>query len=225
VRTAHGILPNPSPAVVGLLEGVPTWGRDINVELTTPTGAAILAANSSGFGPMPPMRILASGFGAGEREIDGLPNCTQVVLGEGASLDVGVLSGQTLVLLEANIDDATGETLAQALSRLLEAGANDAWLAPILMKKGRPGHVLSVLADPALADELSRLMRAETACPANRTVGGGADSRSRRGRRAPGPYQGQPRSGEGREQGRRLRREAYRAPDARGDLHRRVGLA
>jgi uncharacterized protein (TIGR00299 family) protein len=162
VRTAHGILPNPSPAVVGLLEGVPTWGRDINVELTTPTGAAILAANASAFGPMPPMRILATGFGAGEREIDGLPNCTQVVLGEGASLGAGELNGQTLVLLEANIDDATGETLAHAVSRLMEAGANDAWLSPVLMKKGRPGHVLSVLADPALADELSRLVRIET---------------------------------------------------------------
>ena len=67
---------------MGLLEGVPTWGRDINVELTTPTGAAILAATSSSFGPMPPMRIEATGFGAGERDIDGLPNCTQVVIGE-----------------------------------------------------------------------------------------------------------------------------------------------
>jgi pyridinium-3,5-bisthiocarboxylic acid mononucleotide nickel chelatase len=162
VRTAHGILPNPSPAVVGLLEGVPVWGRDINVELTTPTGAAILAATSSGFGPMPPMRIGATGFGAGERDINGLPNCTQVVLGDRTSLDTGESTGQTLVLLEANIDDATGETLAEAVSRLLEAGANDAWLSPVLMKKGRPGHILSVLADPVLADELSRVIRTET---------------------------------------------------------------
>ena len=82
VRTAHGFLPNPSPAVVRLLEGIPTWGRDIPVELTTPTGAALLAAMATGFGPLPPMRIASSGFGAGSNEIDGLPNCTQVGLGE-----------------------------------------------------------------------------------------------------------------------------------------------
>ena len=81
VRAAHGMLPNPAPAVVGLLRGVPTWGRDIPVELTTPTGAALLAALSSGFGPMPAMEVLAQGFGAGTRELDELPNCTQVVIG------------------------------------------------------------------------------------------------------------------------------------------------
>ena len=81
VRSAHGLLPNPAPAVVELLEGIPTDGRDLNVELTTPTGAAILATWGSSFGPMPAMTIEASGFGAGAREIDGLPNCTQVVIG------------------------------------------------------------------------------------------------------------------------------------------------
>ena len=81
VRTAHGMLPNPAPAVVALLEGVPTWGRNIAVELTTPTGAALLAALSSGFGPMPSMRVTGQGFGAGSRELDELPNCTQVVTG------------------------------------------------------------------------------------------------------------------------------------------------
>ncbi len=81
VRAAHGLLPNPAPAVVALLEGIPTWGRNLSVELTTPTGAALLAALSSGFGPMPPMRVTAQGFGAGAGELDELPNCTQVVLG------------------------------------------------------------------------------------------------------------------------------------------------
>jgi uncharacterized protein (TIGR00299 family) protein len=162
VRTAHGVLPNPSPAVVGLLEGVPTWGREINLELTTPTGAAILAATSSAFGPMPAMRIGATGFGAGSREIDGMPNCTQVVLGELMNDELSAADGQTLLLLESNIDDATGETLAHAVSKLMDAGAHDAWLAPVVMKKGRPGHVLSVLADPALAEDLNRLIRAET---------------------------------------------------------------
>ena len=81
VRTAHGMLPNPAPAVVALLEGMPTWGRDIPVELTTPTGAALLATLATGFGPMPPMRVTTNGFGAGTREIDELPNLTQVVIG------------------------------------------------------------------------------------------------------------------------------------------------
>jgi hypothetical protein len=159
VRTAHGFLPNPSPAVVRLLEGVPTWGRDVSVELTTPTGAAILAAMGTRFGPLPPMRISSSGFGAGSHEIDGMPNCTQVVIGE--SLDA-VMPGQPVVVLEANLDDATGETLAHAIQELLDSGAHDAWITPVMMKKGRPGHTVSALVDPALVESVRRVLRAET---------------------------------------------------------------
>jgi uncharacterized protein (TIGR00299 family) protein len=169
VRTAHGILPNPSPAVTALLAGIPTSGRDMNVELTTPTGAAILAATSSSFGPMPPMRIEVTGFGAGQREIDGFPNCTQVVLGEPVE-EPGGTEGHPVLILEANIDDATGETLAHAVTVLLEAGAHDAWLSPVIMKKGRPGHVLSVLCDPSVADDMRRMMRAESGSLGVRTV-------------------------------------------------------
>jgi pyridinium-3,5-bisthiocarboxylic acid mononucleotide nickel chelatase len=165
VRAAHGMLPNPAPAVVALLEGAPTWGRDVAVELTTPTGAALLAALSAGFGPMPPMRIVASGFGAGTRELDELPNCTQVVVGQpvtlpGSSPDAA--AGQPVALLEANVDDATGEQLAYAVSGVLDMGAHDAWLTPILMKKGRPGTTVHVLCDPADADRLRASLRAET---------------------------------------------------------------
>ena len=160
VRSAHGFIPNPSPAVVNLLVGVPTWGRDVSVELTTPTGAAILAAMASGFGPMPPMRISATGFGAGSNELDGLPNCTQVVVGQ--SLAVGRGPGQPLMLLEANLDDATGEALAYAVTKLLEVGAHDAWITPIVMKKGRPGHTVSALADVALVETVRAALQAET---------------------------------------------------------------
>ena len=160
IRTSHGVLPNPSPAVVRLLRGVPTYGRDLSVELTTPTGAAILAATSSGYGPMPPMRIEATGFGAGSRDVDGLPNCTQVVIGEALAVDGG--DGQPMVVLETNLDDATGETLAHALEMLLGAGAADAWITPVLMKKGRPGHTVSALADPALVASVRRVLQAET---------------------------------------------------------------
>lgn len=165
VRTSHGVLPNPAPAVVRLLEGVPVTGRDVNVELTTPTGAAILAGMASAFGPLPPLVVTATGFGAGTRELDDLPNCTQVVVGTsagGAADDGSSPAGQPLTLLEANVDDATGETLAHAVAVLLEAGALDAWITPVVMKKGRPGHVVAVLTDPALTEPLRKLLAAET---------------------------------------------------------------
>ncbi len=165
VRTSHGILPNPAPAVVRLLSGAPLVGRDINVELTTPTGAAILAGMGSGFGPLPRMVVESTGFGAGSRELEELPNCTQVVVGAamtpgGAADDSD--GAQPLMLLETNIDDATGETLAHAVAALLEAGAQDAWLTPVVMKKGRPGYVLSVLSDLALGPALRAVLMAET---------------------------------------------------------------
>jgi uncharacterized protein (TIGR00299 family) protein len=161
VRAAHGLLPNPAPAVVALLAsvGAPTTGLDVGVELTTPTGAALLAALSTGFGPLPSMTIEASGFGAGSREIDGRPNATQVVIGTAAD-DLG--AGQPVVLLEANVDDATGETLAHAVAALLEAGAHDAWVTPIVMKKGRPAHTVAALADVALAAQVAATLTAET---------------------------------------------------------------
>jgi uncharacterized protein (TIGR00299 family) protein len=164
VRTSHGLLPNPVPAVVDLLEGIPSYGLDVNAELTTPTGAAILAAMSSGSGPMPAMTIEATGFGAGTRELDGLPNCTQVVIGRSSDDASAAMpgAGQPVLVLETNIDDATGETLSHALGALLEAGAYDAWLTPVMMKKGRPGHVLSVIADAALAASLRRVILDET---------------------------------------------------------------
>lgn len=161
VRSAHGMLPNPAPAVVELLKGIPTYGREVTVELTTPTGAALLAALSSGFGPMPAMTVGAVGFGAGSRDIDGLPNATQVVIGLPAS-DTGSTPGQPVTLLEVNVDDATGETVAHAVSALLDAGAHDAWVTPIMMKKGRPAYTLSALCDPVLATQMAGVLTTET---------------------------------------------------------------
>jgi uncharacterized protein (TIGR00299 family) protein len=178
VRSGHGMLPNPAPAVVALLEGVPTWGRNLPVELTTPTGAAILAALSSGYGPMPPMRVTGQGFGAGTHELDELPNCTQVVTGVRverigvtdplsatttvAAADGDADAGQPVSLLEANVDDATGEQLAHAVNALLEAGAHDAWLSPVIMKKGRPGSVVHALADQASVARIRDVIRETT---------------------------------------------------------------
>ena len=161
VRAAHGLLPNPSPAVVELLRGAPAYGRDVTLELTTPTGAALLAALATGYGPLPPMAVEATGFGAGARELDGLPNLTQVVLGTAAAAGPP-LPAQPVLLVEANVDDITGEVLAYAVAALLEAGAYDAWVTPIVMKKGRPAHTVSALADPALAGQVIRVLVAET---------------------------------------------------------------
>jgi len=163
VRTAHGLLPNPPPAVVELLAGVPTHGLNLPVELTTPTGAALVSALAQSFGPIPPMTVLATGYGAGERELGDLPNVTQVVLGHAAEEPgFGGDAGQPLTLLEANVDDATGEVLAHAVNALLEAGALDAWVTPVVMKKGRPAHTVSALCDGALRPQVASLMAAET---------------------------------------------------------------
>lgn len=161
VRSAHGLLPNPAPAVVELLRGAPTYGREVSVELTTPTGAALLAANASGYGPMPAMTIHATGFGAGSRELDGLPNATQVVVGVAAE-NTASPPGQPVTLLEVNVDDATGETVAHAVAALLSAGAHDAWITPILMKKGRPAYTVSALCDTVLIAQVSRVLTDET---------------------------------------------------------------
>jgi uncharacterized protein (TIGR00299 family) protein len=169
IRSAHGLLPNPAPAVVALLRGAPTRGVDVPVELTTPTGAALLAATVVSWGPLPAMRIAGTGFGAGSREMDGRPNVVQVVVG--ASVDDAALAGggrhgrapgQPVVLLETNVDDASGEVLAHAIGALLEAGAHDAWVTPIVMKKGRPAHTVSALADPSLAEQVAGVLMAET---------------------------------------------------------------
>lgn len=159
VHAAHGILPNPPPAVVELLKGAPTVGLDLSVELTTPTGAAIVAALAEQWGPMPDMVIEASGFGAGTRELEGRPNLLQVVIG---SPVVSETRGVPVTLVETNLDDVTGEILAHAVGALMDAGAHDAWVTPIVMKKGRPAHTLSALADAALVEQIVTTMRAET---------------------------------------------------------------
>ena len=121
MRSAHGWLPNPAPATVRLLEGVPTYGRDVRIELTTPTGAALLAALCSSFGPLPDMTVTASGFGGGAGEMDDLPNCTQVVIGRrAASTPVG--PGQLALVLETNLDDVTGEQLGHAVAAAARGG-------------------------------------------------------------------------------------------------------
>lgn len=159
VRSAHGLIPNPAPAVVELLKGAPTYSIDVSVELTTPTGAALLAALAVDFGPMPDLVIASTGFGAGSAELDDRPNLTQVVIGDRTA---ALEPGQPVTLLECNVDDITGELLAHAIAALLDAGAVDAWVTPIVMKKGRPAYTVSALVDPSIAGQVAAVMVNET---------------------------------------------------------------
>jgi uncharacterized protein (TIGR00299 family) protein len=161
-RSAHGVIPVPSPAVVELLRGAPAAHVDVPHELTTPTGAALLSALAAEWGPMPAMTVTGSGYGAGTRELDARVNAVQLVIGTLATQHVLDGDGQTLVELAVNVDDATGETLAHAIARLLESGAADAWVTPVVMKKGRPGHMVTALVDQAIATSVAEVLVAET---------------------------------------------------------------
>ena len=177
-RSAHGRIPHPAPATVQLLEGIPVRGIDVGIELTTPTGAAILAALADGFGPMPQMSIEASGFGAGDAEIPDHPNLLHVVLGDGPD----VLATETqdhLVVIEANVDDLTGEYLAHTVTKLLDAGALDAWVSQIEMKRERPASVISALLNPAQVESLGEGLLEESGSLGYRAYGVDRAARSR----------------------------------------------
>lgn len=150
-QTQHGRLPLPAPATLLCLAGVPTLPDPLSLELVTPTGAAIVAALSRAFVSWPTIAAERVGWGAGTLVLPDRPNALRVVLGRrtgGASDPPGSSrASERVVLLEANIDDLTGEVLAHALSKLLGRGALDAWLTPIIMKKGRPAFILSALVE------------------------------------------------------------------------------
>jgi len=159
-RGAHGPLPVPPPAVVTLLRGVPVLAGPVAREMTTPTGAAVLAAVVTSYGPLPPMVLQRSGTGAGGRDPAELANVLRLVLGD--AVDLPAAPAGTAVVLEANVDDLDPRLWPGVLSALLDAGAHDAWLTPVLMKKGRPAHVLHVLSPPAAVVALQELVLRET---------------------------------------------------------------
>lgn len=164
VRGEHGLLPVPGPAVLALLAeaGAPVHAGDAPYELCTPTGAALLAATVTRWGGLPPMRVTATGFGAGSRDLDEVPNTLRVVLGEPAAEPQSTGGPTSALLLESNVDDMDPRVWPVVLARLLDAGASDAWLTPILMKKGRPAHTLSVLTSAEHAPAVRRVVFAET---------------------------------------------------------------
>lgn len=154
VRTAHGLLPIPAPATAALLKGAQVEAGDLLGELTTPTGALIVATHAESYGPMPAMTLVATGHGAGTRELPDRPNILRIVAGQEptdatpASVD-SEPSREAASLWEvaANIDDMNPQLVPPILDSLLSLGARDAWLTQTLMKKGRPGLQLQVLVD------------------------------------------------------------------------------
>ncbi len=160
MKTEHGVYPIPGPAVVELLKNAPMYSRGIPYELVTPTGAAILAATVQRWGDIPPMRTAAVGYGAGTRELE-IPNLLRVLVGEPAE-DEDLFGPVPAVLLEANIDDMNPELYEYVIERLLDAGAQDAWVTPIVMKRGRPAATLSVLVGPGEEHAARDVLFAET---------------------------------------------------------------
>lgn len=162
VRSAHGTLPNPAPATAALLTeaGIPAVGLDTTLEVSTPTGVALMATLATGFGAMPSMVGSAIGYGAGTADTPERANVVQVVIGQAD--DDRTDDGTPVALLEANVDDVTGEVLAHTVSTLLGAGAHDAWITPIVMKKGRPAHTVSVLCDPSAVTTMREILVRET---------------------------------------------------------------
>jgi uncharacterized protein (TIGR00299 family) protein len=160
VQCRHGVLPLPAPATLACLRGVPTYAADVEAELVTPTGAAIVASQAVRFERWPSLVPTAIGWGAGSRRLPDRLNALRVVLGE--PMPVAFADDASHYVVEANLDDATGELVGHAIARLLEAGALDAWAVPITMKKGRPGLVLSALATPASVSALESVLLRET---------------------------------------------------------------
>jgi uncharacterized protein (TIGR00299 family) protein len=158
VKTEHGVLPVPAPATARLLVDAPVYARGPAVELTTPTGAAVAATLAARFGVLPPMKISRTGYGAGGYDFTEQANVLRVIIGEPSGAD----EATTISVIEANMDDLSPQVLAYATERLMDAGALDVTLAPLQMKKGRPGSLLRVIAKPEDRERLADIIFSET---------------------------------------------------------------
>jgi uncharacterized protein (TIGR00299 family) protein len=172
-RGAHGVVPIPGPAVLELLAGVPVLAGPVPAEACTPTGAALLAARVDDWTTLPPMRVQRVGLGAGGRDPAEQPNVVRLVLGEPADEPVDA------VVLETNVDDLDPRLWPGVLEELLAAGASDAWLTPILMKKGRAAHTLSVLCRPEVVAAVQSAVFATSSTIGLRTHAVGKVARDR----------------------------------------------
>ncbi len=167
VEMEHGRFPIPPPAVAELLRGAPVYSTDVKGELVTPTGAAIVATVCESFGPMPRMRVEATGYGAGTREYEKFPNVLRVIIGEAESPGEGARAegsgaDEELLMIETNVDDVSPQVLGHVLELALARGALDCYLTPVQMKKNRPGVLVSILCRPVEREALTGLLFEET---------------------------------------------------------------
>jgi hypothetical protein len=156
-KGSHGVFPLPAPAAAEILRGIPWRKLDIEGELVTPTGAAIIREIAEGFGPLPAMTVESIGYGAGKSDF-GIPNALRVMIG----LEAAGVESQGVTVIETNIDDLNPQFYETAMERLFAAGALDVFLTPIQMKKNRPGTLLSVICDPDLTEPIAAVLLAET---------------------------------------------------------------
>jgi uncharacterized protein (TIGR00299 family) protein len=154
---SHGSFAVPPPATARLVQGVPVYGAG-DGELLTPTGALLVTAHATGYGPLPAMRPEAVGHGAGTRDTAGRPNVLRLIVGT----EEAAATGDRVVVMEAELDDMPPQLCGPLMDRLLAAGALDVFYTPIQMKKGRPGLLVSVLAEPARREALEEVLFAET---------------------------------------------------------------
>jgi hypothetical protein len=159
VKCAHGTFPVPAPATADLLRGVPTYSAHVQKELATPTGAALLRALEPTFGPQPAMKVEQIGYGAGTRNFDSFPNVLRLSVGEAAD---GGDAAQTVTVIETALDDLSPQVLAHVTEAALAKGALDVMLTPVIMKKGRPGTLLTVLCNERDRQALEHLILSET---------------------------------------------------------------
>ncbi|MGE3801121.1 MAG: nickel pincer cofactor biosynthesis protein LarC [Candidatus Kapaibacterium sp.] len=168
IRTQHGTMPLPAPATLEILKDYPVTMTALPFELTTPTGAGVVRALSSGTLQGKEFQVYGTGFGAGTRELPDRPNLLRVVIGEIAESKsegeqrINRTETDRVMLVETNVDDMNPQGWPHVIERLLEAGALDVWLTPILMKKGRPAHTLSVLVEEATLDAITTIIFSET---------------------------------------------------------------
>jgi len=158
ITSAHGKIPLPSPATIALLEGIPIYDSGQEVEMITPTGAALISSLCSSFGPMPSMIVERVGYGVGSRTLADMPNLLRILIGN----DIDKQRSETVVVLESNLDDMSPELLGYLMDRLFDAGAKDVTFSHIQMKKNRPGIQLQVIGQSEDKDRLSNIIFKES---------------------------------------------------------------
>jgi uncharacterized protein (TIGR00299 family) protein len=158
VQCAHGTFPVPAPATARLLANVPIYAGAIALEMVTPTGALLVTEYANSFGPLPQIRVSATGYGAGDRDIAGYPNVLRMMVGEGDAAN----ADERIVVLECEIDDMNPQLFGPLMDGLLRAGALDVFYAPVQMKKNRPGTLVTVVAAPESRESLAALLFTET---------------------------------------------------------------